>query len=180
MSIAVCRSHSDVHDLACDGGDHHTGSLGGVVLTNLLGYEGDLCAGLLVGLDYVCKVYVECVVRIHENYVVLLELVDVLLHALECFEVRGEKLSGGSNVCGLERRYHSDTAFSSREVPVLTATDMLNERTVAVICYDVDVRDVCVYHVGEAEVNESVSASKRYSRNGSVCGQSRQGVVIKT
>ena len=77
-------------------------------------------------------------------------------------------------------RNNVDTAAAACKIKVLTASDMLNKRTVAVICYDIDVRDICIYHIRQTEVNESVSAGKGDSRNGSVGGQSRQGVVIKT
>ena len=76
-------------------------------------------------------------------------------------------------MCGLIGRDDIDTTLTSCKVPVLTATDVLGKRTVVVICNDVDVGHIRIYHVGKAEVNKSVSAGKRYCRNSSVGCKSR-------
>ena len=91
----------------------------------------------------------------------------------------GEHLSCGG-MSGLIGGDDMHTAGATGKIPVLTATDVLGKRTVVIVSNYVDVRDISVYHAGKTEVNESVSARKRNSGNGSVACKSGKRIVIQT
>ena len=116
-------------------------------------------------------------VGIGKDNVLLLDLIDVLLHSLKSLHMSGEHSTVGG-MRGLERRNKGDTTLTSCKIPVLTATKMLEERTVLVVRYNVNVGNISVYHIGKRKVNQSVTACERNSRNRSVTGQSGKCIII--
>ena len=144
----------------------------------LHGDEGRLGVVRLMEGDHVGEIDIAEMVAVGQNDGIARQFVDAVADAAKRLEPIGV-----DHRVGLPRflpgRQDLDPTRTARQIPVLTRTDVVHERTEVVVGDDVDVGDVRVHHIREGEIDEPIAASERNGGDRAVARQKRERIAVQ-
>ena len=134
----------------------------------------DIGALLFMICNDICDVDMRNAVAIGNDDIFFIAMIEEARDPLERFQTIG------IGCIGLIRigRQQDDAAVLSREVPVLAAAEVVDQRLIIVFGDDADCRDPRIDHVGEREIDEAITSAVRDGRHRPVAGELRNVFIM--
>ena len=113
-------------------------------------------------------------VAIRDDNIVLVSVIQKTRNALERLEtvrIRDVRFIG-------IRRKKNDTAVLTCEIPILTASEMIEKGLIVVLRDDADRRNSRIHHIGKREIDQTITSAVRDGRHRSVTGELRNVFIM--